>query len=67
MFCYSSDLELLWKVKLLDSSTDLENYKVKALGAMVTSHSVSKNDEGLVIVGGSFTHKNHKQILQSEW
>ncbi|ESO98334.1 hypothetical protein LOTGIDRAFT_159137 [Lottia gigantea] len=67
VFCYSSELELLWKIKLQDISKDIENYKVKTMGILVTSHSVNKNDEGLIIIGGSFTHKQHKQILQSEW
>ena len=59
VFCYSSDLELQWQKQLLDFKDQFENYYVKSMGAVVTSHSVKKSDEGLVIVGGSYAHKGH--------
>lgn len=59
VFCYSSDLTLLWRKQLLDFKEQFDSYYVKSMGALVTSHSVRKQDEGLVIVGGSYTHKQH--------
>lgn len=32
---------------------------MKSMGALITSHSVKKSDNGLVIVGGSYAHKEH--------
>lgn len=29
------------------------------MGALVSSQSVKKSDEGLVIIGGSYAHKEH--------
>lgn len=60
VFCYSSNLTLLWQKQLLDFKDHFDNYYVKSMGALVTSHSVKKSDEGLVIVGGSYAHKEHK-------
>ena len=60
VYCYSSDLELLWQRQLLDFGSQFEDYYVKAMGALVTSHSVKKTDDGLIIVGGSYAHKAHK-------
>ena len=60
VYCYSSDLELLWQRQLLDFGAQFEDYYVKAMGALVTSHSVKKTDDGLIIVGGSYAHKAHK-------
>ncbi|XP_045193457.2 uncharacterized protein LOC123549425 [Mercenaria mercenaria] len=59
VFCYSSDLTLLWQKQLLDFKEQFDNYYVKSMGAIVTSHSVKKSDEGLIIVGGSYAHKEH--------
>jgi hypothetical protein len=35
------------------------SYKIKAMDILITSHNVKKNDEGLVIIGGSFSHTVH--------
>ncbi|XP_052819097.1 uncharacterized protein LOC128244968 [Mya arenaria] len=59
VFCYSSDLELMWQKQLLDFKEQFANYYVKSMGALVTSHSVKKSDDGLIIVGGSYAHKQH--------
>lgn len=59
VFCYNSSLGLLWQKQLLDFKEKFENYYVKSMGAIVTAHSVKKSDEGLVIVGGSYAHKQH--------
>lgn len=61
VFCYTSDLTLLWQKQLLDFKEQFDNYFVKSMGAVVISHSVRKQDEGLVIVGGSYAHKEHKK------
>ncbi|XP_050397278.1 uncharacterized protein LOC126815602 [Patella vulgata] len=66
VLCYSSKLELLWKTKVMDVAQDLKMYKIKAMGVLVTSHSLSKNDEGLVIVGGSFSHLLHQKPVHSD-
>jgi hypothetical protein len=54
-------LELLWQKQILDFKEQFDNYYVKSMGAIVTSHTVKKSDEGLVIVGGSYTHKEHEK------
>jgi len=36
-----------------------DTYEVKDMGILITAHNVKKNDDGLVIIGGSFTHKKH--------
>lgn len=59
MFCYSSDLTLQWQKQLLDFKDQFDNYYVKSMGALITSHSVKKSDNGLIIVGGSYAHKEH--------
>jgi len=59
VFCYSSDLTLLWQRQLLDFKEQFHNYYVKSMGALVTAHSVKKSDNGLIIVGGSYAHKEH--------
>ncbi|XP_076449681.1 uncharacterized protein LOC143286041 [Babylonia areolata] len=60
VMCFDSELTLVWEVAL-PVTVDLyeEVYSVKSLGVLITSHSVQKNDAGLVIVGGSFMHKTH--------
>ena len=32
------------------------SYKIKAMAISITTHNTRKNDEGLVIIGGSFSH-----------
>lgn len=59
VFCYSSDLTLQWQKQLLDFKDQFDNYYVKSMGALITSESVKKSDNGLVIVGGSYAHKEH--------
>lgn len=66
VFCYSSELILLWQKQLLDFREQLDNYYVKSMGAIVTSHSVKKSDEGLIIVGGSYAHKEHQEEKKAE-
>lgn len=39
-----------------------ETYTVKDMGVLITPHNVKKNDQGLVIVGGSFTHLTHSPL-----
>ena len=61
VLCYNSLLHLMWKVQLMDVSQAMENYYVKAMDILVTSQSLHKEDEGLVIIGGSFGHKHHQK------
>ncbi|KAK3086371.1 hypothetical protein FSP39_017480 [Pinctada imbricata] len=60
IFCYDNNLELLWQQRLMNISHVEDTYEVKAMGILITSHNVKKNDQGLIIVGGSFTHKVHQ-------
>ncbi|KAH3774066.1 uncharacterized protein LOC127845785 [Dreissena polymorpha] len=66
VFCYSSDLKLLWQRQLLDFKEQFDNYYVKSMGAHVTSQSVKKSDGGLIIVGGSYAHKQHLETEEKE-
>lgn len=59
VLCYDHNLELLWHKRLMDVSRVRETYTVKAMGILITPHNVKKNDQGMVIVGGSFTHLVH--------
>ena len=60
VMCFDPDLTLLWEVTLpLTVDLHEEIYSVKSLGVLISSHSVQKNDAGLVIVGGNFMHKTH--------
>ncbi|XP_063439714.1 uncharacterized protein LOC134721003 isoform X1 [Mytilus trossulus] len=59
VFCYSHDFQLLWKQRLMNIAHVRLTYKIKAMDVMITSHNVRKNDEGLVIIGGSFSHTVH--------
>ncbi|XP_062582236.1 uncharacterized protein LOC134244004 isoform X2 [Saccostrea cucullata] len=59
VLCYNHNLELLWHKRFMDVSRVRETYTVKAMGALITAHNVKKTDQGLVIVGGSFTHLVH--------
>ncbi|XP_041375556.1 uncharacterized protein LOC121388325 isoform X2 [Gigantopelta aegis] len=61
VLCYSYELKLLWQRKLMDKSQLKDAYEVKSMGALVTSHSVRKNDDGLIVIGGSMMHKVHTQ------
>ncbi|XP_021352758.1 uncharacterized protein LOC110449917 isoform X1 [Mizuhopecten yessoensis] len=63
VLCYDSDLQLLWKKKLMDISHVKDTYIVKDMGVIITPHKVRKDDHGLVIIGGSFTHKTHGKIV----
>ena len=46
----------------MDQSQLKTAYEVKSMGALVTSHSVRKNDDGLIIIGGSMMHKIHNKL-----
>nr|KAG5707471.1 hypothetical protein BaRGS_011975 [Batillaria attramentaria] len=59
VMCYDPDLTLKWEVTLPSGDLGDEVYQVKSLGALITSHSVQKNDGGLIIIGGNFMHKTH--------
>lgn len=59
VLCYDHNLELLWHKRLMDVSHVRETYTVKAMGILITPHNVKKKDQGMVIVGGSFTHLAH--------
>ncbi|XP_061189984.1 uncharacterized protein LOC133197792 isoform X2 [Saccostrea echinata] len=59
VLCYNHNLELLWHKRFMDVSRVRETYTVKAMGTLITAHNVKKTDQGLVIVGGSFTHLVH--------
>lgn len=59
VFCYSHEFKLLWKQRLMNIAHVRSSYKIKAMDVLITSHNVRKNDEGLVIIGGSFSHTVH--------
>lgn len=60
VLCFDPELKLQWEVILPVAMNWIEEaYTVKSLGALITSHSVQKNDGGLIIVGGNFMHKTH--------
>lgn len=59
VLCYDHELRLLWSRQLLDMSGVMDTYSVKAMGVLVSPLSVQKDDQGLVIVGGSFSHRSH--------
>ena len=61
VLCYSSDLDLLWQKQLMDFKEKFQTYHIKSMGALITSHTVRRTDEGMVIVGGSFAHTAHKE------
>ena len=60
VMCFDPELNLKWEVSLPLTVNLLEEaYAVKSLGVLITSHSVQKNNGGLIIVGGNFMHKTH--------
>lgn len=59
VMCFDPDLILKWEVTLPNRIMGDELYQVKSLGVLITSHSVQKNDGGLIIIGGNFMHKTH--------
>ncbi|KAJ8302911.1 hypothetical protein KUTeg_019307, partial [Tegillarca granosa] len=61
VFCYSSELKLLWQQHMMNITKVKDTYNVKAMGILITPHNIKKSDQGLVIVGGSFTHKTHEK------
>ncbi|KAL8574521.1 hypothetical protein ACOMHN_005898 [Nucella lapillus] len=61
VMCFDPELTLKWEVTLpltVDLYEDM--FSIKSLGVLITSHSVQKNDAGLIIVGGNFMHKTHE-------
>lgn len=67
VLCFTPALELVWRTSLLPAEALKEAYIMKAMDVLVTSHSVKKNDGGLVIIGGSMLHKSHLQAEEDEW
>ncbi|XP_046553197.1 uncharacterized protein LOC124262710 isoform X1 [Haliotis rubra] len=61
VLCYSPALELVWRTSLMPAESLKEAYVMTAMDVLVSSHSVKKNDGGLVIIGGSMLHKTHLQ------
>ncbi|KAK3589323.1 hypothetical protein CHS0354_026981 [Potamilus streckersoni] len=66
VMAFTSDLQLLWRQQLMNLGHNLTTYYIKSMGALITSHSVRKNDEGLVIVGGSYGHKHEQKAKTQE-
>ncbi|PVD21232.1 hypothetical protein C0Q70_19403 [Pomacea canaliculata] len=60
VLCFDSDLHLNWETILPKVDHMDKVLYVKSLGVLITSHSIQKTDEGLIIVGGSFMHKTHQ-------
>lgn len=59
VFCYSHDFQFLWKRRLMNIAHVRSTYKIKAMDVMITSHNIRKDDQGLVVIGGSFSHVVH--------
>ena len=60
VLCYNSTLGLLWQQRLMDVGQMREHYVVMAMGILVAPTKLHKDDKGLVIVGGAFSHKDHQ-------
>ena len=57
--CFNHRLQLLWRRQLMDVGQLREAYTVKAMGVLIAPVRVERGDQGVVIVGGSFEHREH--------
>ena len=58
--CYDSNLQLLWEKMLMEDVQPRDMYMIKSMGILIASNKLEKDDEGVVIIGGSLEHMGHK-------
>lgn len=46
---------------MMDTGQMREHYRVQSMGILVAPTPLRPGDQGLVIVGGAFGHKDHEQ------
>ncbi|CAI9728019.1 Hypothetical predicted protein [Octopus vulgaris] len=61
VLCFDENLQLLWTQQLRNmSGTAHSQFYMKSMSVLVLPFSVKKSDTGMIIVGGSYGHKVHK-------
>ena len=57
--CYDHELNLKWSRTPMEQKKPRNHYMVKAMGVLISPYSLQKGDNGSVIVGGSYGHRDH--------
>eukprot|EP01117_Protostelium_nocturnum_P005285 TRINITY_DN1926_c0_g2_i1.p1 TRINITY_DN1926_c0_g2~~TRINITY_DN1926_c0_g2_i1.p1 ORF type:complete len:680 (-),score=268.00 TRINITY_DN1926_c0_g2_i1:43-2082(-) len=52
VLCFDSNLNLLWESNLQDHHSEMEKMAINEIAITISHHSVQKDDEGMIIIGG---------------
>ncbi|GAB1601233.1 uncharacterized protein LOC115216796 [Argonauta hians] len=68
VLCYDESLQLLWMQHRLHNMSDSAHpqFYMKSMTVLVMPFSVKKSDTGMVIIGGSYGHRVHKEEEETE-